>query len=664
MERAACVECSSRKRRVKLLRCLHTLCVACVEAHLTSAGEVACPKCSSTTVASISKSQARSLPDAPPVRGSDAAAAAADGAAASSSKETIVYCDECIEDSVAVSVCHQCKSHLCKEHASVHRISRSTHKHQLEDLPEAGEGADFEAGNEEAGCAEVRAPNAQVCCSIHPSCLLHGYCSICKELVCAKCQSTGHDGHSLLSIGEAAGNARRELESKLSRSGNESSQDDESESAGDDGDADSIRRSVEDVDAAIKQLYQRTEELSEKVMDSFDSLMDDLLARRNTLLKDLDRLRNAKLVPLEEQKARLLASLEQQKYIHSLLSNCESDVDLLRMMSWLEEANDGVIQRAVPDQKPCVESNLALAMDGCCIWPEHAHGRRLRLEQDKNLTVAEVIESTGTVMELCDPDWDLSQGPDIVAAGRDFKVFIPGQNALGEPISRQFLKQMVLAISDPDGDRPFQVLMTTLTDKGAKASYCPPTPGRIKLHVSMNSQQNFPEPESPDQRSSPDLQPYVIEVLPQTKALYSLWPDDELQLSNDDCTATCTGDTCRLSSAMLFTEGRSTIRLKLERLPNERSAVAFGVMNTNYGLCFIWCSNVPGSTLARTYPKFIFKKPFLQGDIVSIQLDFARRTLVANHERTKTSVTERLDSPEVLIFSHLEGSGTAITLLP
>eukprot|EP00117_Sycon_ciliatum_P047397 scpid107073/ scgid33853/ len=133
MSRPECGSCSSSSKHGKLLKCLHSLCVECLEKYISGKGSVGCPECGTTTppppLAGVPLLQY--LPD------SDVSSEGVGEAVAAASAGPKKLCDDCAEDTAAVTVCTDCNDSFCATHAELHPTFRRTYKHNVVPLSEA-----------------------------------------------------------------------------------------------------------------------------------------------------------------------------------------------------------------------------------------------------------------------------------------------------------------------------------------------------------------------------------------------------------------------------------------------------------------------------------------------------------------------------------------------
>ncbi|XP_065187588.1 protein PML-like [Sycon ciliatum] len=333
MPPVTCVACGCENKRIKLVQCLHSLCMSCLEQNVDEDGSVLCPKCrASTPLQQAGCSPMLSLPDSyAKVEGSGA------------EQKSAVSCDECMDVKVAISSCATCSSHLCSVHTDAHKISRATHGHEVLALTEAG------TETAETTTA-ASATQSQHRCALHPSSILTKFCTKCKKLLCERCIGTGkHERHKqdLVSINAAAEKMRASVNDLLLTCVSES-----------DG---ILESSIEKVQASIRNLHDQIELASEEAVLFFRSLVEAIQKRETSVLNELDDLRNQAVGPLEKQLTRLQGSVSQTEVVRGMLDACQDSVDFVRMSSWLVTALCGAAEIGKSDAEPCVVSGIVFA---------------------------------------------------------------------------------------------------------------------------------------------------------------------------------------------------------------------------------------------------------------------------------------------------------------
>ncbi|XP_065192490.1 E3 ubiquitin-protein ligase TRIM56-like [Sycon ciliatum] len=243
MPRSDCVFCESSNTRGKLLKCLHSICVECLEKHTNDNSSVGCPGCGAITpppLAGVPLLQY--LPDSDVLSGD-----AGEATAIMQNK----LCDECAEDTVAVAICMDCGDHFCTDHAKGHPKSRKSYRHKVVPLSEA-----------DSSSPSARRPTPGSKCALHPSSEQSHFCMVCRKILCDKCleASNRHDQHrqDLLPIEQAVSTIRDSLIAKMTASFS--------------GEGSELESALATTDKALSQLHDQTETVSSEINDFFTQL--------------------------------------------------------------------------------------------------------------------------------------------------------------------------------------------------------------------------------------------------------------------------------------------------------------------------------------------------------------------------------------------------------
>ncbi|XP_065199027.1 uncharacterized protein LOC135830734 [Sycon ciliatum] len=358
-----CVSCGCDKKRVKIVSCLHSVCVVCIERHIEEDGSITCPKCRACTpLQQAGCSPVLCLPDS---------YALVEGGG--TEQKSGVSCDECMDVQAAVWRCATCSSHLCDLHGQGHKRSRATHDHEVLSLDAAvtetaatataagstaatatATGSTAATATATGSTAETTtaasATQSQHHCALHPSSILTKFCTKCKKLLCERCIGTGkHEEHKqdVVPISAAAEKMRVSVNDLLLSCVSES-----------DG---VLESSIEKVQSSIRNLHDQIELASEEAVLFFRSLVEAIKKREASVLNELDELRSQALGPLEKQLARLQGSVSQTEVVSCLLDSCQDSVDFVRMSSWLVTALNGAAEVGKSDAEPCVVSGIVFA---------------------------------------------------------------------------------------------------------------------------------------------------------------------------------------------------------------------------------------------------------------------------------------------------------------
>ena len=197
-----CDICSENYTDPLMLTCLHSFCKKCLikrkEEQGASDGCLKCPTCNTST----------RLPDGK-VEGltqncwlAHQVKVVALKDKMSSKKE--VLCDDCIDNSHAMSYCCECSIFLCSFCQKNHQRRRETNCHKL-----------IEIGTNKSHDKMLHVPHKPMYCSQHTDEKLKFYCHTCQILVCRDCIVIGHKKHQLDDYVKVADSSKEELKQCL-----------------------------------------------------------------------------------------------------------------------------------------------------------------------------------------------------------------------------------------------------------------------------------------------------------------------------------------------------------------------------------------------------------------------------------------------------------------
>eukprot|EP00117_Sycon_ciliatum_P008246 scpid73252/ scgid11032/ Tripartite motif-containing protein 45 len=399
MPPSTCVLCGADNKRTKLVSCLHSLCLLCLEQSIEDDGSIICPSCKSTTpLQQAGCHPVSSLPDSC-LKTVD-----------TSNEGSLPSCDECVDVQVAVCRCPQCSTSLCDIHTQGHKRSRATHEHVLLALDRSAEGATASA-----------AQPAHIC-ALHTTKTITHFCHECQKLMCQRCIDTKtHELHkdALVPLGEAAEKMRQSVRENLSTcvSG---------ESVG-------LETAREKVRSTITALNDQIECASEHATEFFQGMMEAVKARETKVLDKLDQLRAQKLAPLENQLQKLEEGISQTDMVTSILDSSHDYMSFMRMSKWLNTAITTARQIAQSHSEPCTVQSIAFAAT-------------------ETHDVLDAIEKSGVCVDIAESTLICPEEANI---GCDTTISIDmSKSSENLTISPDQLSRMDIniAVTDPDGE--------------------------------------------------------------------------------------------------------------------------------------------------------------------------------------------------------------------
>ncbi|XP_078602285.1 B-box type zinc finger protein ncl-1-like isoform X2 [Branchiostoma floridae x Branchiostoma japonicum] len=180
-----CGLCGQQYSRPRVLSCLHTFCLACLESLMKRQdreGEVCCPVCQQRTL--LPSSDPSTLPSDPIIDALLEVKSVEAGA---------VTCTSCEENSSAVCRCLDCAAFLCSNCQGAHRFMKCFKSHRLVEL-------------ENLSISDLASPLKLLTCTKHTGEFLEFYCNTCDALVCLKCTAIDHrrTSHQYVYVKDAA----------------------------------------------------------------------------------------------------------------------------------------------------------------------------------------------------------------------------------------------------------------------------------------------------------------------------------------------------------------------------------------------------------------------------------------------------------------------------
>ena len=192
-DKIICPICLETIREPKLLPCIHTFCLRCLQTLCDDndpGDEVPCPVCRQLFVVpdegvkdlttnffmiQLLQVNQSEISNAGPAEGT-------------------TLCEVCSEldvETVSTSYCVECTQHFCDKCSLIHRKQKATKSHQVVD------GKDKPSSKE-------RAKMAVSYCQQHPDKPIALYCCDCKTDICQACYVKSHNKHKCADVKEAA----------------------------------------------------------------------------------------------------------------------------------------------------------------------------------------------------------------------------------------------------------------------------------------------------------------------------------------------------------------------------------------------------------------------------------------------------------------------------
>ncbi|XP_065177025.1 E3 ubiquitin-protein ligase TRIM45-like [Sycon ciliatum] len=610
MPRSDCVCCRSTcsGTRGKLLKCLHSICLECLEKHTDDDSSVGCPDCGAIT-------------PPPPVAGvpllqylPDSDVLSSDAGEATATVQTEKLCDECAEDAAAVAVCMDCGDNLCTGHAKMHPTSRKSYKHNVVSFSEAV------SSTPDA----LRLTSAK--CPLHPSSEQSHFCMVCRKILCDKClASSRHDQHrqDLLPVEQAVSTIRDSLIAKISLSFS--------------GEESQLEDALVATDKALSQLHDQSEALSSQVNDFFTQLKKVIDKRQRQLLDELDQLQLPQCVQLQERKERILSSLSTGQRVKHLTEYGQSDRNFLKMCDWLEDATHDVMDAAEAEVKPFQPVTLQFMTD----------------DNEESNTA---ISKAGSVSVAVSSDKSAVTIPADVDEGQDLRISIDLRNGRGDTLTAtdKRLNSVKVEVMTREND---VTICPVIKVTDAETSSSPVAAvfktagkkGQVKVSVTTDAGHI---------RGSPAVVTVADVLRFDTDAC-----NTGLALSNNGRTVKNPGMQRNASVYGLgrWSTGKYDISIRLDIV---------GPASSNYllGMCNEKEPDLKGWYRRYAWERSGTKsgslgQPWRSGDVIHMSLDCDNQTLVARHDRTGAVDTKTDVTGEIYLYFCTYCAGDQITIL-
>ena len=279
----------------RLLRCLHTVCEACLHAARERRGTYACHVCQArTNVESVHAISKLSVDWS-----------AVDVCRRAAQRAGAYNCDECAEDEPAASWCETCGIGLCSFHRTNHARSRRTQEHAVVDLQRPQTGTDasdyggYDSETPRPPGADAEPPQIAVSCALHPTEEVRFFCAHCCQLACRDCASTGP--HVCRVLGRAATWTPVPAAAGALRDNAEKMDGNCVDMEGD------VARALAKTDEASERVDEAARDAREAITNAFDAFRLTIAEREASLKKLVDDYANGVGLDLDSRRQALIA---------------------------------------------------------------------------------------------------------------------------------------------------------------------------------------------------------------------------------------------------------------------------------------------------------------------------------------------------------------------
>lgn len=200
-------------------------------------------------------------------------------------------CDLCVSQDVAVKRCEKCDCNLCEFCMQAHQKQRKTSLHKLVDVGKQGPIHWQQVGGV-GGMHKITASERRkvLCCDTHGEEELELFCKNCNVPMCHKCASEDHHNHSFLPLEDARAQYSDVLQGLVTQAKPL---------------ATSLTESIRNIEFVLFSVQQRSEAVSEEIIEFVSSHMKALQEHKRSLLLQLDAIKKQKENTLKIQMAHL-----------------------------------------------------------------------------------------------------------------------------------------------------------------------------------------------------------------------------------------------------------------------------------------------------------------------------------------------------------------------
>ncbi|KAI8493154.1 hypothetical protein Bbelb_291580 [Branchiostoma belcheri] len=348
-----CQICLQPCRRPKVLSCLHTFCMECLELLLKRQEEqhqLECPTCRNKT--QLPGSGVAALRDNFFVESFNDTVKLHKTVMETEGGSSNVVCGACESMGEAKSYCVECGDFICEECNSAHRRMKSLKGHQLVGMEDFRSGAGMTA-------AKLRTQ----ACRLHEDESLKFFCQTCGEAVCRDCIIMEHKDHSYIHLSEASTGIKEELATVLQDSDKRVAelnkkqqeildkksllkdtvskvQDKINEAA--EQTRNRLKRQLERVDAEEKELLHKVQVIEKKTEEKFCAVEDNL----ETTIVSLSSTREfgRSIMARGNDLEIVSVKTEVQSRLQSLLQLSPTDIQPPGGEPWVQFDPDGTVK--------------------------------------------------------------------------------------------------------------------------------------------------------------------------------------------------------------------------------------------------------------------------------------------------------------------------------
>ena len=325
MAEATCEKCDKYYEDPRMLPCLHSFCLGCLEKELETQetqSSLHCPSCKEKVT--LSENGVSDLP-----QDLHKANEAEITRISEKVEDADEYCDNCGRTDTtgkAVAYCIECKDYLCKFCEGRHGKRERTASHNL-----VTTGQHLVKTNGASSIGKLYQP--QLFCPQHKGHPLDAYCKKCEKLICMACMNFDHDKHreecKPLEIVE-----KQEIERLKACQGD-------------------TEGAVASLDAAIANCKETMEKVEARKKEVDTAITNSLEQVRKALLTQNEKIRSGKIAGLEAQVYQLQRVRDGLSLASTMIAEAQS-----HSPAQLLSTKKVLAERATMLQKEFKDSNL------------------------------------------------------------------------------------------------------------------------------------------------------------------------------------------------------------------------------------------------------------------------------------------------------------------
>ena len=295
MADATCEKCEEFYSDPRMLPCLHSFCLKCLDKELEKQGSkdtLQCPSCEEKVALPVGGVSA--LPQ--DLRKAHESEIAHISSKVEDASEQCEYCGRS-DCGKAIAFCVDCDEFLCKSCEEYHSKRRKTVKHTIVVTSER-----LGKGNEESIFSKFHQP--QMPCPHHKDEVLKFYCLKCEKLICRDCRDTKHKDHiDQCDLAEEV--AKHEMESLSACT------------EGSQGNVATLDGAIAECKKTMQQVESRKKEVDNTITRSLEQVREALLAQN-------EEIRLKKITSLEGQVSKLTLIRKGLSHASDMISAAES----------------------------------------------------------------------------------------------------------------------------------------------------------------------------------------------------------------------------------------------------------------------------------------------------------------------------------------------------